>query len=86
MEQVILKIGGMTCEGCVIAVELALSRIDGVDAVEVSLKQREASVIYDPARVDHAKLREALGAAGYLVNVQTPGPAMEGPGHKGCCG
>jgi copper ion binding protein len=65
METTRIKVGGMTCSGCVASVTRALQAIDGVDKVEVSLDQGQASVRYDPARVNETKLRSAIEDAGF---------------------
>ena len=65
METTRIKVGGMTCSGCVASVTRALQSVDGVDKVEVSLDQGQASVSYDPARVNETKLRSAIEDAGF---------------------
>jgi copper ion binding protein len=65
METTRIKVGGMTCSGCVASVTRALQAIDGVDKVEVSLDQGQASVRYDPDRVNETKLRSAIEDAGF---------------------
>jgi copper chaperone CopZ len=55
----------MTCSGCVASVTRALQRIDGVDAVEVSLEEGQANIRFDPARVNEARLRSAIEDAGF---------------------
>jgi copper chaperone len=65
METIRIKVGGMTCSGCVASVKRALQPIDGVDNVDVSLDEGQASVRYDPARVNESKLRSAIEDAGF---------------------
>ena len=67
MESVTLKVKGMTCEGCVAAVERVLGALDGVGRVGVSLERGEATVEFDRARVATADLRTAIEDAGYEV-------------------
>jgi copper chaperone CopZ len=55
----------MTCSGCVASVTRALQSVEGVDKVEVSLEQGQASVRYDPARANETKLRSAIEDAGF---------------------
>jgi copper chaperone len=50
MEEVTIKVGGMSCQGCVKNVTGALSATPGVASVAVSLEAGEARVSYDPAR------------------------------------
>jgi copper chaperone CopZ len=65
METTRIKVGGMTCSGCVASVTRALRAIEGVDNVDVSLGDGQANVRYDPARVNEAKLRSAIEDAGF---------------------
>ena len=59
-----LKITGMSCSGCSDAVERVLSRLDGVQEVEISLGTGEAQITHD----DGASLEImvlAVAKAGY---------------------
>ena len=65
MENVVIKVGGMSCQGCVRNVTGALSAVAGVASVEVSLEQGEARVGYDAATVSLETLRAAVEDAGF---------------------
>jgi copper chaperone len=65
MEQIVIGVGGMSCQGCVKNVTSVLRALPGVDSVEVSLEAGHASITYDPAKADAAKFREAIEAAGF---------------------
>ncbi|MBS0348975.1 MAG: heavy-metal-associated domain-containing protein [Proteobacteria bacterium] len=65
MEDVVIKVGGMSCQGCVKNVTGALSATPGVATVEVSLEQGEARVSYDPAKVSANALRTVIEDAGF---------------------
>lgn len=65
MQQITLEVTGMTCQGCVRSVSRVLATVPGVESAEVSLERGEAVVAIDPARVDGARLADALSAAGY---------------------
>ncbi|WP_079432956.1 heavy-metal-associated domain-containing protein [Zoogloea sp. LCSB751] len=65
MENVVIKVGGMSCQGCVKNVTGALSATPGVVSVEVSLEQGEARVSYDPAKVSANALRTVIEDAGF---------------------
>ena len=67
METRILKIGGMTCGGCVASVQRVLRGLDGVQRAEVSLATNEATVDYEPSRVTPDDLKAAVEDAGYEV-------------------
>ncbi|WP_341675338.1 heavy-metal-associated domain-containing protein [Niveibacterium sp. SC-1] len=65
MDETAIGVGGMSCQGCVNAVQGALSRLPGVAAVEVSLEKQEAKVRFDAAQQSLAALRSAIEAAGF---------------------
>lgn len=61
-----IKIKGMTCNHCVMAVKKALSLIDGISNVNVSLEKGEVS--FDETKpVDREVIRERIKKAGYDV-------------------
>ncbi|MFQ5714702.1 MAG: mercuric transporter MerT family protein [Candidatus Scalinduaceae bacterium] len=47
LQQVVIKVEGMTCEACTISINSALSKIQGVKAVNVILEKGEAIVGFD---------------------------------------
>jgi copper chaperone len=61
----LLRITGMTCNGCVKHVDAALRAIPGVAAVEVLLVDQKAKVIHDPERSPLPILIAAVEGAGY---------------------
>ncbi|MCL2830944.1 MAG: heavy-metal-associated domain-containing protein [Betaproteobacteria bacterium] len=65
MQTVIIKVGGMSCEGCVKNVSGVLRALPGVESVEVSLAAQEARVRFDPARTAQASLCAAIEDAGF---------------------
>ncbi len=65
LEQVNLSVGGMSCAACVVRVEKALAGLEGVEQAAVNFATEKAQVVYDPSRVDLAKIREAVEEAGY---------------------
>ena len=76
-----LKVGGMTCGGCVGVVTSALRAIDGVAGVVVSLKPGEARIEFDERATSSERLREAVKQAGYEINVA----GSESLAKRGCC-
>ncbi|HMH53923.1 MAG TPA: heavy metal translocating P-type ATPase [Candidatus Acidoferrum sp.] len=64
---------GMHCAACVGKVERALSGLPGVEKAVVNLATEQASLAFDPARVDFEALQAAVAAAGYeLATPRTP--------------
>jgi len=61
-----LKVEGMTCNHCVMAVKKALSRVPGVERAEVSLERGEALV---EGNADPKALIRAVEEEGYRAEV-----------------
>lgn len=66
-EKLQVKIGGMSCSFCTMTIQKALSRMEGVEAVHVSLAHEEALIAYDPSRRTPTELRDTLRQIGYTV-------------------
>jgi Cu+-exporting ATPase len=62
-----LPIEGMTCASCVLRVEKALKKVEGVQEAIVNLATEQAQVKIDPSKVDFERLKEAVEKAGYSV-------------------
>ena len=67
MEKTVIKVGGMTCQGCVRSVTRVLEGVPGVAKVEVSLEKGEAALQYDPDRAGVPQFRQAVEEAGFDV-------------------
>lgn len=55
-----LKITGMTCSGCTVAVTMAATKVDGVFEANVSLADASAEVTYNPAKTTPEKIAKAI--------------------------
>jgi mercuric ion binding protein len=62
---VTLTVSDMTCAACPITVKKALTRVEGVQAAEVSYESKEAVVTYDDAKTNVDALTKATAEAGY---------------------
>jgi copper chaperone len=65
MQTLHFDVRGMTCGGCTSSVQRALSQLDGVRHVEVSLNPGSASVTVEPGRVSVAQIETALDDLGF---------------------
>jgi Cu+-exporting ATPase len=63
-ERVRLEIEGMTCASCAARIARKLNKLDGVEA-SVNYATEEASVAFDPARLNVEELIAAVEAVGY---------------------
>jgi copper chaperone CopZ len=65
--ETVLKVQGMTCQGCVNSVRRVLQALPGVESVDVSLERGEAALRHDPARSADADFRKAVRDAGFTA-------------------
>jgi P-type Cu+ transporter len=73
-ERLSLPIEGMTCSSCANRVEKRLNRIDGVEAT-VNFATEQATVEFDPGRVEAEELVAAVGETGYTATLPPPADA-----------
>ena len=63
-ERVTLALEGMTCASCAARIERKLNKLEGVEAT-VNYATEQATVRFDPARVELEDLIRSVGAIGY---------------------
>ena len=64
-ERVVLRVDGMSCATCEIAVRRALKQVDGVTSADVSVATNSATVDFDPRKANTDKLVAAVNSTGY---------------------
>ena len=62
-----VKLGNLHCSFCVSTIEKAVGRLEGVDAVSVSLAHEEGLVTFHPEAVEPQSIVDTLRAVGYSV-------------------
>ncbi len=67
MQTTVIKINGMTCMGCVNSVRTVLEKISGVDNVDVSLEQAQATIQYDVETISVDQFKQVIEDAGFDV-------------------
>ncbi len=75
-ETSVLHIEGMTCEGCVKAIEGTIAKEKGVHSGAVSLEAKEARIVADPTQVDLPGLLQRIAKLGYQAQLA---PATNAP-------
>jgi copper chaperone len=65
MENTEIKVGGMSCQGCVKNITAILTALAGVASAEVSLEAGQAKVVFDPAVIVRQSLLDAIEDAGF---------------------
>ncbi len=66
---VTLAVENMTCASCPYIVKQSLTRVEGVTAVDVSLKEKKAVVQYDDAKTNVEALSTATRNHGFPSSV-----------------
>ena len=69
-QTVTLSVSGMTCAACPITVKKALTKVDGVNKVDIIFEKREATVSFDDTKTNVQKLTKATEDAGYPSTVK----------------
>ncbi|TCS83511.1 copper chaperone CopZ [Tepidibacillus fermentans] len=63
----IIRVEGMTCNHCKMAVEGALKKLSGVINAVVSLENKNVTVTFDEEKVTFEQMKEAIEDQGYDV-------------------
>lgn len=87
MESVYLKVDGMSCGSCVNAVTKALTAVQGVSSVGVSLAEGIARI--EGAELSVPAIEAAIVGAGYEATVldnSVPNASQPAPARSGGCG
>lgn len=67
MEKAELKVDGMKCGHCKMAVEKALGGMAGVASVQVTLETKSVAVEFDSAKTNLDAIKETIEDEGYEV-------------------
>jgi Cu+-exporting ATPase len=67
MEQLELRVNGMTCMACERRIERALAQVDGVVRSEADHRAARVKVVFDPARTSAETVQARIKQAGYEV-------------------
>lgn len=65
-----LQVQKLTCGSCVENITTALSKLDGVDTVDVNLTTGRSRVTFAPDRVSPATIAATISAAGYPAEIE----------------
>ncbi len=60
-----IKVKGMTCGSCAVAVKKALNTTKGVKRADVSLEKGIATIVYEDTQVTDRQLRTAINRSGF---------------------
>jgi copper chaperone CopZ len=71
----LIRIEGMHCHKCELAIQKSLTRFPGVFEVEVDFNSGQASVLFDRSAVTIKQLMDGVNEAGYRATGFTQGQA-----------
>ncbi|XP_030056304.1 copper-transporting ATPase 2 isoform X2 [Microcaecilia unicolor] len=78
----VIRIGGMTCNSCVLSIEGMISQRKGVHLITVSLADGTGTVHYDPTTTDAEELRAAVEDMGFEASLITDATSSDQLGSK----
>jgi copper chaperone len=67
VENETLRVEGMSCGHCELAVQDAVRKLPGIKKVKANRRKKEVSVGYDSASVTHEQIAAAIKGTGYDV-------------------
>lgn len=72
IEDIVLSVPDISCEHCVKAVDGALGRLAGVQAVSTDIPTKSVHLRYDAGQLSLAQIEAALDDVGYTVAKEPP--------------
>ena len=69
LERVVIRVEGMSCVTCEVAVRTALKRVNGVASAYVSVGTKSATIDYDPTKTNPDQLVSAINSTGYPASL-----------------
>jgi copper chaperone CopZ len=70
--RVMIPVSGMHCSFCVSRVKAALTKMDGVKAVDADLDKGQAVVSFEKGKADTSKMVRAIDALGFKAGTPIP--------------
>lgn len=67
MQNITLKVEGMSCGHCVKAVENSVGELKGIEMVHVNLDEAQVAISFDEAQVSIEEIKETIVEEGYEV-------------------
>lgn len=77
MKTIDIKVIGMTCGGCKMAVENAINQLQGVQNANVSLERNQVTVTFDESILNKSIIEDAIRNSGYEVGKGSNGSSKE---------
>ncbi|XP_033114023.1 copper-transporting ATPase 1-like [Anneissia japonica] len=68
INEVLIRVDGMTCNSCVKSIEGNISELNGVNSIAVSLENKSATIRYESNKMDQKTLRQAIEDMGFVAS------------------
>lgn len=67
MEKLVLRVEGMSCGHCEIAIQDAVRKLPGIKKVKASKRKKEVTAEFDAGVASSGEIIDAINATGYEV-------------------
>lgn len=73
-DHIMVSLPTMQCSTCKKNIETAVKKLDGIESINVVVKEKTAHINYDKSKTDLAKIESTITAAGYDANDKKADP------------
>lgn len=70
-QKIVLNIAGIHCASCVLKIEKKLKKLRGIKTAQVNLALGNATVEYDPSKINFIKIKQAVEKLNYKVTASS---------------
>lgn len=67
MEKTVLRVEGMSCGHCELAIQDAVRKLPGIEKVKASKRKKEVSVEFDSTQVNLDQIKSTIAETGYDI-------------------
>ena len=71
------EVTGMTCTACVAHVEKSVSKLKGIQTVQVNLLTNSMTVSYNENDIDNSEIEKSVESAGYKAHLKSDNPTAK---------
>ncbi|MBS1552677.1 MAG: heavy-metal-associated domain-containing protein [Bacteroidetes bacterium] len=73
-DHIMVSLPTMQCSTCKKNIETAVKKLDGIESINVVVKEKTAHINYDKSKTDLTKIESVITAAGYDANDKKADP------------
>ncbi len=73
-DHIMINLPTMQCSTCKKNIETAVKKLDGIESIDVVVKEKTAHINFDKSKTDVGKIESAITAAGYDANDKKADP------------